>query len=692
MPRQINPTIPDNSVRYFTNARGVNYLPPLRSEWEKSGHLPRLPLNAFAGVFGATSYDASSYFGGTNKTSQWWYYNSEDNDYYLGLLRSVGMNCIRVFLDYYVWEADPETHLANIDDFLSLCDKHKIRCQFVPWDGIHLGTHPSESGFFDIIGTQVREPSSINHPDSVPHGLVTSWHRVPHAFEYSSIPQAQDFFTNRATPYLDALFTTVSSHQSMWSFDVQNEFDDETAWVFTSATAEYITQQLSSVGITTTVGNGAGYDPGLADLYNDTSGASGSLSLFYTEFSSVLDFASLHSYANTRFSLVKYVKEGIQGAADTGMPSMYNESTNYSQNAIPSAELDYLYSSMDFGGMMFDGFIENSLSREPFLDSQGLFFADGTVKRTRDVSAYVFYADSENWFAPGQLARNFTQKAYSVDEGLDSGFFSGAPLALTTYLSGTEVTYTVAPNHREYSTSYSGVSEDDWRINRDAVYAFINGASPPNEPLVGGKHSGASLTYPDLPGSPAALDVKLNFAHLDYTSEDIVNLLYDLSSLPTLASFTEDVDSAGRNLQLLHMTEVFRLLMWSSFDGNLNEATRSILTGTEWDYNLACTPAARSALSGAWEPLGALNTATNTVLPTVNNTYLTNDTWDVTDLACHAGQDCYYVGGSYISNPTDAQIDWASYDTLYTNLRNAMVECVNQHAAYSIIDPDFGLF
>ena len=41
MPK-INPDIPADSVQYFSNARGVYYLPSLESEWKKSGYLPRM--------------------------------------------------------------------------------------------------------------------------------------------------------------------------------------------------------------------------------------------------------------------------------------------------------------------------------------------------------------------------------------------------------------------------------------------------------------------------------------------------------------------------------------------------------------------------------------------------------------------------------------------------------------------------
>lgn len=690
MAHEHNPTIPADSTRYFTNARGVNYLPPMKSEWESTGGIPRFsPASVataaiLAGESFSVSYDNSSIFFGTNKTAQWWYYNSGDHDYYLSMLKEVGINCVRVFLDYYVYEADAETHLNNVKDFLRLCDKHKIRCQFVIWDGIQLGVA-------DAIGAAISEPTSRGSLDSVPFGLNASWRAVPHSFEYDTTAQAQDFYDNVAEPYLQDLVSSVSSYQSMWSFDVQNELDSSNARVFTSATCNYLRDNVSSVGIKVTVGNGAGYDPGMTYLYYDSGGLSGSVGLLY-DFSGIIDFASMHTYGNTKYSLIRYVNEGASGASDTGIPSMYNESTFYSNISYPKDELTYFYTVKDMGGMMFDGFVERSLSREPFLTVQGLFYEDGTTKRNRDVSAYVTAASSENWFSPNQLKTVHTQKEVSVDGGADMGFWSGTTTTIVDR-NGDNQSVAIIPSHVEWNSSYSGISEDDWVINRDIHYLLF----PTNSSgkLLGGVHPKASLTFPDSPGSVMGQNKTYNFSTSDITIQNLIeDHFYGLSSLQDLASYSsEDADVKNRNSQLMYMNEVIRAIAFSTYDNEINsgDPERKILTGTQWDYNEAVTAEARDEVYAGISALKAFNGSTSSIAPYLNDIHLETGDLEASAFICHETSSCLYRGGYVIDNePTMADINWTEYDTYYDNLIEKLAVCIEQSQAYS--DPDFNLY
>ena len=75
---------------------------------------------------------------GTNKTAQWWYYNDRDAENAISILRSNGINAVRVFLDYYVFKARELEHLDDIKSFLTICDNYKVRVQFVLWDQLNI--------------------------------------------------------------------------------------------------------------------------------------------------------------------------------------------------------------------------------------------------------------------------------------------------------------------------------------------------------------------------------------------------------------------------------------------------------------------------------------------------------------------------------------------------------------------------
>ena len=53
-------------------------------------------------------------------------YDHETNDLELGYAAAAGYNSMRVFLQYAVWEDDPEDFLVRFDDFLAIADKHDI--------------------------------------------------------------------------------------------------------------------------------------------------------------------------------------------------------------------------------------------------------------------------------------------------------------------------------------------------------------------------------------------------------------------------------------------------------------------------------------------------------------------------------------------------------------------------------------
>jgi hypothetical protein len=62
----------------------------------------------------------------------------------LGWAEGLGMNTMRVFLHDLLWKEDPEGFKTRIDQFLTICEKHKIRPIFVLFDSCwdpnpHLG-------------------------------------------------------------------------------------------------------------------------------------------------------------------------------------------------------------------------------------------------------------------------------------------------------------------------------------------------------------------------------------------------------------------------------------------------------------------------------------------------------------------------------------------------------------------------
>ena len=57
----------------------------------------------------------------------------------LALAHGIGLNCARVFVQYLVWENDPEGLKQRIDTFFGIAAKHGIKTMFVLFDGCAFG-------------------------------------------------------------------------------------------------------------------------------------------------------------------------------------------------------------------------------------------------------------------------------------------------------------------------------------------------------------------------------------------------------------------------------------------------------------------------------------------------------------------------------------------------------------------------
>ena len=62
-------------------------------------------------------------------------YNHETIDRELGWAADLGFNTVRVFLHSAVWEYEHDAFFRNIDDFLTLTDKHGIKVMFCFFSG-----------------------------------------------------------------------------------------------------------------------------------------------------------------------------------------------------------------------------------------------------------------------------------------------------------------------------------------------------------------------------------------------------------------------------------------------------------------------------------------------------------------------------------------------------------------------------
>ena len=649
---------PSGSIRYYKNCRGVNYLPPLESEWRKSGYFPRIPNVPLFNVLVSPSFlfPVSSSYMGTNKTTQWWYYNDEDNENSLKYLRSIGINAVRTFSNIYVWARDRTKYMNAIDSFHKLCEKYKMRVQWVLWD--HVEIPP------DYIAPSA--PTPVNRTQtasSLEYGLLNKWTAIPHAFEVSSQAQANNFFTTCATPFINDMASSLSGYQSLWSFDMINEGTSST-FLLASSTSLLLSSLLSSVNIGITFGHGESFQPysgcGVlpGGLGTGPGGTYGAYPNDFFNYSSFINFASIHCYSNTRVGLVRYINEALSGAAMIGKPAMFNE-THYPDN-LQWARNDLLYfSAYRFGGLGFDGLTDRSMSFEPFLDSQGVFFADGTVKNLSDALTYINLADGENWFSPSQLNRLVEEKTTSTNNGEDGGYYSG-----------------VIPEHQSFNADlYVSTTSDKW----DAAKTFYYTTLPITVPITYGTalvNPAYSKNFPPYKGDPNAIDLGYSFTSSGVDYEQAHNMLYNWDTyFPPLSSLPNAVSGPvfqAKNKSVILRTLLLDLLQKYALDMELNyrELRQSPCDPSRIPYTF------RESFVSSFSSVKITPTLSPT--PGVNSILGTSST-----IPCVIRGDCLTTGGS---------IDWAAYDAIYSTCVDKLKTCLTYITDASVSDDKYRLF
>jgi hypothetical protein len=620
-----------STEKYYTNCRGVNYLPIMNSEWKKSGYLPRYPAASVFGILNPSlAYDTSNSFQGTNKTAQWWYYNHDDNEHCVSLLRDIGINSIRVFTDMYVWGRRREQFLTDIKDFMKICDKYKVRVQLVLWDGIFIPINSAPESRADTFS-------------SVEAGLLVNWRRVPHDFEMSSAAQLTNFFSTCATPFINDLCSSLSSFQSLWSFDLNNEDPRTYASALMASSSRLVSSNLSSIHIGITFGHGNDYAPYSATLTNGNGFYDGWPNEIFRA-SSLINFASIHPYAtNNRMITDQYVRDTVSGADMLGIPGMYNEGGNADMGNWIYQNLAWFNKRGNVGGMLFDGFVDFAMSYEPFRDLQGVLFWDGTTRNSLELSGYVDLALHHGWLRPSQLRRTYEQKEVSEDDGADGGYYSG-----------------VVPWHASYNTTdYVSATQAQWEATKTYFYTTL--------PAIGSLRNEGSKNYTPYPGHPVSPSLEHSYIASGFELRDYLDICSNYSTYFSSLSAIPDASNGDYFLEKNRQLVLRDLVLYraSFFTMNTNPLTVwAELTGSQYDF----LPASALRLSFSSTYFSGSRGDGSSILLGYNSklSTITSANW-----LCVATSSCLYN----TPGVPDSGIDWEAYDIWY----NSCFDKLNQY-------------
>lgn len=122
----------------------------------------------------------------------------------LGYASSIGMNCVRVFLDDLAYEEDPQGFLKRMDTFLSIADRYGIKTLFVFFDSCW---NP-----FPFVGPQ---------PAPVLHRHNSRWVQSP---GYLALKDSLQY--PRLEKYVKQVVRRFGKDQRILGWDVWNEPDN----------------------------------------------------------------------------------------------------------------------------------------------------------------------------------------------------------------------------------------------------------------------------------------------------------------------------------------------------------------------------------------------------------------------------------------------------------------------------------
>ena len=548
MSNKLNPNIPLNSIQYFSNARGVNYLPSLETEWKNSGYLPRVMLNetltaaTLAGA-GNPGYDwyysndpvqGFKYFSGANRASIWHYYNEEDHKSSLRKIRDLGINCIRVPLCFYAWTQFGDDYLAKVKSFLGVCEEEKVRVQFTVWNGeLNLASVYFPEGVLHPEPTALNTDASASFATS----LAVASLREPNPLQAENAT----FFTASAIPYLDALANSVKDYQSMWAFDLCNK---PTSQYLSLCASSYtrLNTSLSSTNIkyTFTPLNGV-------QVYEDTNyldngkgtGPSGS---FYNSdirtLSGSIDFISIPFVANNAYATNRYLAAAASGSSVLSLYKPFMVYDTYDPTKLQNLDTTLgVLAGSSVGYFSNMGIVDSPFSIGNSVSPNSNVYSDGEYRDSSDASSVLLQAKDTNWFSRTQLksANLITQK------GADPLNVSGG------YYYGTDV---IGDFNNDL---YVSADETKWT---DQKWYYVN---RPEQSLA--RRSQSSNTYLGSKGGVYADSLVYQLEGASSLSvnsfEANLGILYDFDTyFPKISSYPFGVD--GANWQAINATMIYR--------------------------------------------------------------------------------------------------------------------------------------
>lgn len=365
--------------RYFCNCRGLNYVAVYPELWDT----PPTDLGTF-------SYEASvggipigsvpiseTYRGVASPIAMWRWYTPSDVNTHFGYLKGIGVNCVRVWLSYFVWHEhekglvgpDSElTFLQALESLASIADIHRIRVIWVLWDGF--GGDPKLEYPYTSIDQWYSQPGE---------DLATSsFFYDGSAFTYTvagSITTDVNFQAGKL--YVTDVINTVKDHQCTLMYDIMNEpIGDSFLTDFVTTNAEFIRTLDTDTSHKITIGFAGArpYDNNVSSMMN----------------SPFVDVLSFHPYNITTqaFNEVVRLAELLSENLDTEKPLFTSEGGSPGIYMRYEKFMEHCR-SQNLGFVSFGAMIDDPQSQFPVKGKSGYFHPDGTIRDPLAITKFM---------------------------------------------------------------------------------------------------------------------------------------------------------------------------------------------------------------------------------------------------------------------------------------------------------------
>jgi len=363
-------------VKFFTNSRGFNFFPDFPE---------RLPGGSRVLV-----NDPIQYKGMDGTIAFWRYFDPISVDEQLRILRQSGVNNVRIFIDFYVWNHfkndPPETNyfITTLRQLVRALENNTMYCVWVLYDGLSLLGIPT-------IGDEYND--------------VLHWHYYPD----SSLGLNNAFGDTSGRNYISSVCRYVSGSQATIAYEVGNEMKFD---LFSSANFVKSVSALSAFDRTPNRRIAIGMTQYLP--WHNVVGAEG----LTAEFSKLTDvyiesganLITTHPYTDFDKARSLLVDLSLSGAYDINVPIFFTEGAK----AIGSnSHADWYRWNLasGLGWNIFQAFAPNTDATVYVGGTVGIFHSDGTIRMEEAyhslTSLAINYGYKPSWLKVLKIKTNF---------------------------------------------------------------------------------------------------------------------------------------------------------------------------------------------------------------------------------------------------------------------------------------------